>query len=94
MPLPNVAELLAPVPVGNAVIETADRRIAQPWFAWLNRVRDLLAGIAAGVQSGSGSPEGVLFAPPGTVFRRTDGTFPALWVKESAATLSTGWRAL
>lgn len=43
--------------------------------------------------SGEGSPEGVIVAPVGTVYTRTDGTPGAtLYVKETG-TDSTGWVA-
>ena len=57
-----------------------------------------IAGVrsdASGViwTSGSGSPEGVLSAPIGSIYTRTDGsTGTTLYVKESGAG-STGWAA-
>lgn len=42
--------------------------------------------------SGTGSPEGVVLAPVGTVYQRTDGgTMATLYVKETGAATSSGW---
>ena len=49
---------------------------------------------ALGIYAGTGTPEGAVTAGPGAIYRRLDGgagTF--LYVKESAATLNTGWVA-
>lgn len=47
--------------------------------------------------TGTGSPEGTIFAPPGTIY--TDTTSPTAmnriqWIKLSAGTTSTGWDIL
>ncbi|MCA1569719.1 MAG: hypothetical protein LC798_05240 [Chloroflexi bacterium] len=55
------------------------------------RVFDASAG---SFRVGVGSPEGIVLAPPGTTYQRTDGgSGTSLYIKESAATLTTGWRA-
>lgn len=57
---------------------------------WVEISRSANAG---GVLSGTGTPEGVVTADVGTVYRRTDGAAgTTLYVKESGAG-NTGWRA-
>lgn len=54
------------------------------------------ARIAGGgtVRSGSGAPEGVVSAPVGSIYLRTDGgASTTLYVKESGGTGNTGWVA-
>lgn len=49
---------------------------------------------ALGIYIGTGSPEGVVYAGNGAEYRRLDGgAGTSLYVKESAATLNTGWAA-
>ena len=44
--------------------------------------------------AGTGSPEGVVSAPPGSLYSRTDGsTGSSLYVKETGAGGATGWVA-
>jgi hypothetical protein len=55
------------------------------WQAWLQASHDL------GVLSGSGTPEGNVTAPVGTLYRRKDGgAGTTLYVKESG-TGASGW---
>ena len=57
-----------------------------------NRVQEALN--AMGIYAGTGSPNGVVFAGPGAIYRRLDGgAGTSAYVKESAATLNTGWAA-
>lgn len=52
-----------------------------------------VAQLVAGVRAGEGSPEGVVTAPVGTLYRRRDGgATTTLYVKESG-TGNTGWVA-
>ncbi len=47
------------------------------------------------ILSGTGSPEGVVSAAPGTLYRQTDGANGyTLWYKRTAGTGSTGWATL
>lgn len=60
---------------------------------------ELARGVAAPglgtVLRGTGSPENVVAAPPGVEYQRDDGgAGTSLYVKESAASLRTGWRAI
>ena len=58
-------------------------------------LKDIVDRLNFGLLQGNGTPEGVVFAGPGTIYRRLDGTAgTGAYVKESAATLATGWRAL
>lgn len=59
----------------------------------LNQIASGIAGLAALVRSGTGSPEGVLTAPVGTLYLRTNGgAGTTLYVKESGSG-NTGWVA-
>lgn len=52
------------------------------------------AGIAGPFYKGAGSPEGVVTAPVGAIYQRTDGgASTTLYVKESGSG-NTGWRAV
>lgn len=62
-----------------------------PYQLWLTALVVAVNGTIAG----EGSPETVVMAAPGTLYRRLDaGAGTGLYVKESAATLNTGWRAV
>lgn len=64
-------------------VPTTDRE----WQKWLRETYD------QGVLSGNGSPETVVTAPVGTLYRRLDGgAGTTLYVKESG-TAKTGWVA-
>ena len=57
------------------------------------RVGDLQRTQYTGITTGLGSPEGVLTAPVGTLYRRQNGgTSTTLYVKESGSG-NTGWVA-
>jgi microcystin-dependent protein len=45
------------------------------------------------VQSGAGSPAGVVSAPAGSIYLQTNGSLPALYVKQSGSA-ATGWDAV
>jgi hypothetical protein len=51
--------------------------------------------LAARFRSGNGSPEGVVYARQGSLYLREDGGVgTSLYVKETAPSLNTGWKAL
>lgn len=53
-----------------------------------------VSNTAATINSGTGSPEGALVAPPGSIYLRTDGsTGTSIYVKEAGVSVSTGWVA-
>lgn len=57
-------------------------------------VRRLFTELHSTVRSGTGTPEGAVAAPVGTLYRRTDGgTDTTLYVKETGASTNTGWVA-
>lgn len=67
----------------------------------LNKIEAALAELFSKLQlngpeiySGSGSPEGVVSAPIGSLYTRTDGGGVALYVKQSGAGGNIGWFAL
>ncbi len=69
--------------------------VEQRWFtALIEQVNILLTA----VQVGTGDPEGVVTAPQGALFRRTDGgAGTTLYVKNSGGTTAptdTGWSPL
>ncbi len=54
-----------------------------------------LEQLGAGGLSGSGDPNGVVLAPVGTIYRRTDGIENSIvYVKQTGIGVSTGWSAL
>ena len=60
------------------------------WVQWLQK----LVRAVNRVQEGTGSPEGVVTAPVGSVFLRSDGgASTTMYVKESGSG-NTGWRAV
>jgi hypothetical protein len=60
----------------------------------IRQLQGRVAALEAGVRSGLGSPEGVVAAPVGTLFRRTNGsTSTVLYVKETGGSTSSGWVA-
>lgn len=62
-------------------------------FRVLNGVIDRLAGQNVTITAGSGSPQGVVTAPPGSIYLNTSGgASTTIWVKESG-TGNTGWVA-
>lgn len=63
-------------------------------YQWLVTLKDIVDRLNLGVLQGNGTPEGIVFAGPGTLYRRLDGGVnTSLYVKQSAATLATGWGA-
>jgi hypothetical protein len=60
---------------------------------WAQRLWSLIRQLQGRLLSGSGSPEGVVTAPVGTLYLRDDGgAGTTLYVKESG-TGNTGWIA-
>ena len=47
-----------------------------------------------GIRYGSGSPEGVVAAPHGSIYLDYSGTGPAVWIKEYGGTTATGWLSI
>lgn len=61
---------------------------------WLTAAREAVNALQSGTQPGSGSPEGVVTAPVGTLWRRLDGgASTTLYIKEVGSG-NTGWRAV
>jgi hypothetical protein len=69
------------------------------WQFYFTNLTTYINYLLTGTQSGEGSPEGVVTAPQGSLYRRTDGsTNTSLYVKTSggvdpAALTDTGWVA-
>jgi hypothetical protein len=84
--------ILAPLPDTTEVVN-ADRRVSPYWRVWLAAQLAAVNDLKCGVLNGRGTPEAVVSAPVGTLFRRLDGgAGTTLYVKESG-TGATGWRA-
>lgn len=64
---------------------------------WHTALIELVNYLLTGTQSGEGSPEGVVTAPQGSLYRdTTSGAGATLWVKESGGTVTptnVGWIA-
>lgn len=70
------------------------RQLTATWQIWLNQIAITVNILSNRVRSGTGSPEGIVTAGPGTLYLRSDGgAGTCLYVKESARTLNTGWAA-
>lgn len=68
------------------------RRVDIIWNRWIAElVRKLETVVPVSWTAGTGSPEGVITAPVGSLYSRTDGgALTSLYVKESG-TGNTGW---
>jgi hypothetical protein len=68
-----------------AAVPKTDRE----WQAWLRATFD------ERLQSGAGSPEGVVVADRGTIYMRTDGApTTTMYIKGADDGLATGWSAV
>lgn len=73
--------------------------VTPKWQLWFTQLVDRVNYLLTGIQSGEGSPEGIVTAPQGALFRRTDGgAATSLYVKTSGGTdpltlTNTGWVA-
>lgn len=66
--------------------------LANQWVTAIEELQAASAGLDS-ITSGTGSPEGVVTAPVGDIYRRTDGAADStLYVKESGSG-NTGWQA-
>jgi hypothetical protein len=60
----------------------------------VERLRLALSSILGMQKSGEGDPEGVVEAPVGSIYQRTDGgAGSSLYVKETGGSTSAGWAA-
>jgi hypothetical protein len=86
---------VTPFPVYAKVIK-ADAVIAEVWGRWVTLLTSQV-NLPAGtyLMQGTGDPNGVVTAPQGAMFQRTDGgALTTLYVKESGGTTAptnTGW---
>lgn len=81
------------MPNNPASLTAPETRVLAALRALEARVAALERSAGSGVASGLGSPEGVLTAPVGTLYRRLDGgAGSTLYVKESGSG-SAGWAA-
>lgn len=60
----------------------------------VERLRIVLSGLALRFPSGTGSPEGVVEAAPGSLYQRTDGAPGTLIYRKDSGTGNTGWTAV
>ena len=81
--------MIGPVPAQQPV--NTGGLMDRTWLNFFQKLALLLSGYESGFLSGTGTPEAVVVAPVGTLFRRTDGgASTTLYVKESG-TGNTGW---
>ncbi len=71
-----------------------DKAVLRPeWQNYLNGIQALSALLQYYAGSGAGSPEGVVVAPVGSIYTRTDGAAgTVLYIKE-VGSADTGWAA-
>lgn len=88
---------LTPVPIHSDVIQ-ADRKVAIDYSRWLTELRALLNVLTLNIRVGLGSPEGVVTAPQGAIFLRSDGAAgTTVYSKTTGGTTTptnTGWVAV
>jgi hypothetical protein len=86
---------LSPWPKGTALL--TGPAISPVWQLWLSNlvvsVNQLLT-LRTAIQDGFGSPEGVVTADVGTLYRRLDGGVGTTLYAKSSGTGNTGWSAL
>jgi hypothetical protein len=87
--------LLSRWPDRTRLLEGSD--LASVWQRWLTALWQAMVTLQTGTQVGAGSPEGVITAPQGSLYRRTDGAAgTSLYVKaaggiDPATLTNTGW---
>ena len=72
------------------VVEALNREI----IPVVEKIRIVLSGLALRFPTGTGSPEGVVEASPGSLYQRTDGAPGTLIYRKDSGTGSTGWTAV
>lgn len=72
------------------VVEALNREI----IPVVEKIRIVLSGLALRFPAGTGSPEGVVEAAPGSLYQRTDGAPGTLIYRKDSGTGSTGWTAV
>lgn len=60
----------------------------------VERLRIVLTGLALRFPAGTGDPEGVVEAGPGSLYQRTDGSPGTLIYRKDSGTGATGWTAV
>ena len=72
------------------VVEALNREI----IPVVEKIRLVLSGLALRFPTGTGSPEGVVEAAPGSLYQRTDGAPGTLIYRKDSGTDNTGWTAV
>ena len=72
------------------VVEALNREI----IPVVEKIRIVLSGLALRFPTGTGSPEGVVEAAPGSLYQRTDGAPGTLIYRKDSGTGSAGWTAV
>lgn len=72
------------------VVEALNREI----IPVVEKIRIVLSGLTLRFPTGTGSPEGVVEAAPGSLYQRTDGAPGTLIYRKDSGTGSTGWTAV
>ena len=82
---------LSPWPIGTPLLDAVGNG---PWQRWFSALVVAVNGLLSGTRSGVGSPETVVIADVGTIYRRLDGgANTAIYIKEAGTGLATGWVA-
>lgn len=83
---------LGPIPDREPLAEATSRTMTPRWVLWLTSYVQAIQALAAGVKSGTGSPNGAVVGDVSDVYRRKDGgAGTSFYVKESGAGTNTGW---
>lgn len=80
---------LSPWPIGTPLLDAIGNG---PWQRWFSDLVVKVNQLLTGMQSGYGSPEGVVTADVGTLYRRLDGgAGTILYAKNTGMATNTGW---
>jgi len=82
---------LSPWPIGTPLLDAIGNG---PWQRWFSDLVVKVNALLTGTQEGYGSPEGVVDASVGTLYRRLDGGVGTILYTKTTASGNTGWSAL
>ena len=82
---------ISPWPIGTPLLEGAANA---PWQRWFSNLVVAVNGLLSSTREGLGSPEGVITAPVGTLYRRLDGGAGTILYAKHTGIGNTGWGPL
>jgi len=82
---------LSPWPIRTPLLDAIGNA---PWQRWFSNLVVAVNGLLSGTREGLGSPEGVVTAPVGTLYRRLDGGAGTILYTKNTGLGNTGWGPL